>query len=382
MVRRKFDKQFKNSAVKLILEEGYSVKEVSQELDVHANSLYRWVQEVEEYGNNAFPGNGTALSDAQHKIKLLEKENRYLQEELELPKKVPGLLEAKPVKRFEFLLKHHDKIKIKHAVKILKVSRSGFYEYMHRRPSKRQMEREVLSERIKAVFHEHKGRYGAVRITRVLHEQGTLTNTKRVGKLMHLMGLYAKGSCYKYKHYNRKGPSLSRANLINQTFKATAPNKVWLGDMTYIPTKEGTLYLAVNIDVFSRKIVGWSMSSRMQDKLVIDCLLQASGKEQPQADLIVHTDQGSQYTSSRYQSTLRQIGARSSMSRKGNPYDNAMMESFYKTLKRELINDAHFETRAEATQEIFKYIETYYNTKRMHSALDYKSPRDFEKYNY
>lgn len=132
----------------------------------------------------------------------------------------------------------------------------------------------------------------------------------------------------KYKHYNRKGASLSRPNLINQIFKATAPNKVWLGDMTYIPTKEGTLYLAVNIDVFSRKIVGWSMSSRMQDKLVRDCFLQACGKEHPQPGLIVHTDQGSQYTSSRYQSTLRQVGAQSSMSRKGNPYDNAMMESF------------------------------------------------------
>ena len=252
---------------------------------------------------------------------------------------------------------------------------------MHRRPSKQQVEREILSEKIKAVFHEHKGRYGAVRITKVLHNTGIMTNTKRVGKLMHLMGLYAKGSRYKYKHYNRKGASLSRPNLINQIFKATAPNKVWLGDMTYIPTKEGTLYLAVNIDVFSRKIVGWSMSSRMHDKLVRDCFLQACGKEHPQPGLIVHTDQGSQYTSSRYQSTLRQVGAQSSMSRKGNPYDNAMMESFYKTLKRELINDAHFETRAEAAQEIFKYIETYYNTKRMHSGLDYKSPKDFEKYN-
>lgn len=135
-------------------------------------------------------------------------------------------------------MKHHGKIKIKHAVKILKFYRLGFYEYMHRRPSKQQVEREILSEKIKAVFHEHKGRYGAVRITKVLHNTGIMTNTKRVGKLMHLMGLYAKGSRYKYKHYNRKGASLSRPNLINQIFKATAPNKVWLGDMTYIPTKE------------------------------------------------------------------------------------------------------------------------------------------------
>ena len=132
----------------------------------------------------------------------------------------------KQVKRFEFLFKHYGKIKIKHSVKVLKVSRSGFFEYMHRRLSKQQVEREVLSENVKSVFQEHKGRNGAVRITKVLHDASILTNTKRFVKLMHLMGFYAKGSRYKYKHYNRKGASLSRPNLINQIFKATAPNKV------------------------------------------------------------------------------------------------------------------------------------------------------------
>ena len=151
--------------------------------------------------------------------------------------------------------------------------------------------------------------------------------------------------------------------------------------MTYIPTKGGTLYLAVNIDVFSRKNVGWSMSSRMQDKLVRDCFLQACGKEHPQPGLVVHNDQGSQYTSYRSQSTIRQVGAQSSMSRKGNPYDNAMMESFYKTLKREFIYYAHFETRSDDTQELFKYIETYYNTKRYHSSPDYNPPKEFENNN-
>lgn len=273
-------------------------------------------------------------------------------------------------------MKHHGKIKIKHAVKVLKVSRSGFYEYMHRRPSKQQVEREILSEKIKAVFHEHKGRYGAVRITKVLHNTGIMTNTKRVGKLMHLMGLYAKGSRYKYKHYNRKGASLSRPNLINQIFKATAPNKVWLGDMTYIPTKEGTLYLAVNIDVFSRKIVGWSMSSRMQDKLVRDCFLQACGKEHPQPGLIVHTDQGSQYTSSRYQSTLRQVGAQSSMSRKGNGHDNSVMENFFGLLKQEIYYGHIFSSFEELEQVIVIWIR-YYNTKRIKQKLNWMSPIQF-----
>ena len=154
------------------------------------------------------------------------------------------------MKRLEFILKHHGQIRIKHEVKVLKVTRAGFYEYMHRRPSKQQAEREILFETLIAVFHEHNGRYGAVRITKVLHNTVIMTTTKRIGKLMHFMGLYDKGSRYKYKHYNRKVASLSRPNINNQIFKATAPKKVWLGDMTYIPTKEGTLYLAVNIDVF------------------------------------------------------------------------------------------------------------------------------------
>ena len=218
-----------------------------------------------------------------------------------------------------------------------------------------------------------------VRTTKVLQERGIFVNRKRVGKLLHELGLYAKGSTYKYKYHNRKRPSLYHPNLINQTFKATEKNKIWLGDITYIPLQKGTLYLAVFIDVYTRKIVGWSMSSRMKDQLVLDAFIQAIGKERPHKGLIIHTDQGSQYTSSRFQSALREKNFVSSMSRKGNPYDNALMESFYKTIKRELINDSDFKDIDQAQMEIFKYIETYYNTKRIHSSLNYKSPRDFEK---
>ncbi len=268
---------------------------------------------------------------------------------------------------------------IQRACQTLNVSKSGFYEFLKRKPSKRKRENQLLKEEITQIFHEHHGRYGSLRITKVLKERGIPVNRKRVGKLLHEMGLYAKGSTYKYKHYNRKRPSLSHPNLINQTFVATGRNKIWLGDITYIPLKKGTLYLAVFIDVYTRKIVGWSMSSRMKDQLVIDAFLQACGKEQPQEGLIIHTDQGSQYTSSNFQTELRRKKVVSSMSRKGNPYDNALMESFYKTIKRELINDANFTSIDQAQLEIFKYIETYYNTKRLHSALNYQSPKDFEK---
>lgn len=192
------------------------------------------------------------------------------------------------------------------------------------------------------------------------------------------MALYAKGSRYKYKYKNHKRPSLIHPNLVNQTFLATRKNIIWLGDITYIKVSERFLFLAVYIDVFTRKIVGWSMDTRMKDQLVIDALNQAVGKEQPQPGLIIHTDQGSQYTGSRFQSLLRQHNFKASMSRKVNPYDNALMESFYKTIKRELIHDANFASIEQAQLEIFKYIETYYNTKRLHSSLGFLSPKEFE----
>lgn len=162
-------------------------------------------------------------------------------------------------------------------------------------------------------------------------------------------------------------------------FSNNSKNEVWLGDLTYIPTNAGTLYLSVFIDVFSRKIVGWAMGRRMQDKLVTDAFNQAYHRENPKERIIVHTDQGSQYTRARLQDLLRQKKCQSSMSRKGNPYDNALMESFYKILKRELVNDANFATIEQAQIEIFKYIETYYNSKRRHSVLGYQSPIEFEK---
>ena len=164
-------------------------------------------------------------------------------------------------------------------------------------------------------------------------------------------------------------------------FKTTDKNKIWVGDITYIPTQKKTLFLAVFVDIFSRKVVGWAMDTRMKDQLVIAAFNQAYGKERPEPGLIVHTDQGAQFTGNNFQMLLKARKAIHSESRKGNPYDNALMESFYRTLKRELIQDAHFETPEQAQKEIFKYIELYYNTKRMHSALGYVSPSEFEKQN-
>lgn len=276
---------------------------------------------------------------------------------------------------------NQDKYNIKKACKILHISRSGYYDYLKRRKSKRALENEALTEMIEEIFHENKGRYGARRIQQVLEQRSIKVNCKRVSRLMSEHGLIAKGSRKKYKHRPNKDLYEEKANILNQVFTAKKKNNIRVGDITYVPTKHGFLYLAVFIDIFSRKVTGWSMDTRVRDNLVMSALNQAIGREHPETGLIVHADRGSQYTSKRFQALLLRYGFRQSMSRKGNPYDNAIIESFYRTLKRELIQDAHYDNPEQARMDIFKYIELYYNTKRIHSALGWLSPVQFEAKN-
>ena len=187
---------------------------------------------------------------------------------------------------------------------------------------------EALTEMIEEIFHENKGRYGARRIQMILERQGVKVNHKRVSKLMSANGLVAKGTRKTYRKVKKGTPYEEKENILNRVFAADARNKVWVGDITYIPTKHGFLYLAVFIDIFSRKVTGWSMDTRIRDTLVLSALNQAIGREHPDPGLIIHTDRGSQYTSQRFQALLTRGGFVQSMSRKGNPYDNAVMESF------------------------------------------------------
>ena len=231
---------------------------------------------------------------------------------------------------------------------------------------------------IEQVFHEHHGRYGARRIQQVLEKHKLKVNVKRVSRLMSMHGLIAKGTRKKYRYYPNKSNFVEKENILKQVFCTTNKNLIWVGDITYIPTRHGFLYLAVFIDVFSRKVVGWSMDTCIKDSLPMTAFYQAIGREHPEKGLIVHTDRGAQYTSRRFTALLERYGCRQSMSRKGNPYDNAIMESFYRTLKRELVQAANYDSPEQARMNIFKYIETYYNTKRIHSSLGYLCPADFE----
>jgi putative transposase len=261
---------------------------------------------------------------------------------------------------------------------VMQVSRSGYYAWLNRPESSRQRRNKELLVKIRKTHKLSRGTYGSPRITKALNKQGITCGKNHVARLMRENGIVAKTK-RKYKATtNSKHNYPVAANLLNQNFSASRPNQVWVADITYVPTDEGWLYLASIEDLFNRKIVGWSMNSTMTRQLVLDALRQAVQRYRPPAGLVHHSDRGSQYASHEYQQALKDYGILASMSRKGNCYDNACIESFFGTLKRELIYGNRFKTRAQARQAIFEYIEIFYNRIRLHSALGYMSPVEFE----
>ena len=229
------------------------------------------------------------------------------------------------------------------------------------------------------MFNESRNTYGTRRIRRALCRQGFVVSRRRIARLMKQQDLY----CKTKKKFRVTTDSKHRLpvadNLLNREFFIDQPNKRYVGDITYIYTSSGWLYLAVVIDLFSRKVIGWSMSDHMKAELVNNALLMAICIRKPKAGLLWHTDRGSQYASNSHREILQKYGIQQSMSRKGNCWDNAVSESFFHTIKTELIHQVKFKTREEAKQSIFEFIEVFYNRKRMHSANDYLSPVEFEQ---
>lgn len=379
--RKRYDRQFKVSAAKVVLSGEMTVKGLSEELGIKDSTLRRWAREYEEMGDGAFPGNGSPKINKDYEIVKLKKKVEELERERDT-KKFPGLLESRPCVRFEFLKEHRGEIgPIKKACGLMEVSKSGFYEYLGRKKSDAQIEREAIEGFVVEAFERHKGRYGYRRINRELRKSGIVVSEKRVLRIMQKLGLAGKGATRKHRIQKKVEPGDPRLNLVERAFTVGERNRLWVGDITYIPTREGWLYLAAVIDAFSRKVVGWSMSERITEKVAIDAMEQAVGREGPPDDgsLVFHDDQGAQYTSRSFQRCLDSHGIVQSVSRPGTPLDNAVAESFFKTLKRELVKERSYGTRDEAKQDIFKYIELYYNRVRMHSTLGYMSPVEYER---
>ena len=276
--------------------------------------------------------------------------------------------------------KHRKEFPIGKMAKVLKVSCSGYYKYINKKESPREKENRELIQAIKAIHKKNRGVYGSPRIHAILKKQGKTCSRKRVAKIMKDNGIQAKTK-RKWKTTTKatKDPSRIAPNLVNQNFIVTEKNRVWVSDITYIETGEGWLYLAATMDLYSRMLVGLSMSSRMNTNLVERSLEQAICRRTPQVGVIAHSDRGSQYTSDQYKKHALKHGIRLSMSSTGNCFDNAAMESFFHTLKTEHTFFQKYSTRAEAIQSIFEYVEVFYNRQRLHSTLGYLSPHEFEK---
>lgn len=259
---------------------------------------------------------------------------------------------------------------------VLRVSKSGYYAYLKRSISKRKKENHHLSQAIKSIYQENRGLYGSPRIHAMLLKKGFLCSRKRVAKLMRTLHLRA---IMNKKFSHRKKIQLKSApDYLRQKFEADSPNSAWTADITYIKTGEGWLYLAAILDLFSRKIVGFSMQEHIRTELVESALKQAYFRRGPQKELIHHSDRGSQYTSDSFKTLCTSYRIKMSMSQ-GSCYDNAAMESFFHTLKTELIHLQKFKTKKEAKMAVFEYIEHFYNRKRLHSTLGYVSPEQFEQ---
>ena len=280
--------------------------------------------------------------------------------------------------KFAFIEQHRDEFPVQQMCELLAVSSSGFYSWLEREPSRREQENQGLVEQIRVLHQRSRQTYGSPRIHADLQELGQRVSRNRVARLMHKAGIQARRK-QGYKSTTKRDASHQTApNLLAQDFSAETMNQTWVADITYIDTHEGWLYLATILDVYSRKIVGWSMSTRLQKQLVEDALKMAVGRRDIPPGLRHHSDQGSQYTSHDFLKLLTQHGIQVSMSGAGNCYDNAMMESFFATLKTECVT-ACFATRQQARQMIFEYIEVWYNRLRRHSALGYLSPEQYEQ---
>lgn len=259
----------------------------------------------------------------------------------------------------------------------LGVTRSGYYAWLKRDKSSWERANDELGERIVRIHQESRGTYGCPRIQVELRHQGVRVSRKRVARLMRKRGVKVRRRRAWVRRTTDSNHLLPVApNLLNRTFDQKAPNQAWVGDITYVRTDEGWLYLATLLDLYSRKVVGWSMSDRIDRVLALNALEMAVQKRKPDAGLVHHTDRGSQYASGDYRKALKSYGMVASMSRKGNCWDNAVAESFFSTLKSEL--SGGYRSREEARRAIFEYIEVFYNRKRRHSSIGYLTPNEFE----
>ena len=281
--------------------------------------------------------------------------------------------------KYGFITAHQHEFRVTRMCQALQVSRSGFYAWRHRVDSRRTQENRRLVERMWLLHQATREAYGARKMWQALRREGLRCGRHRVARLRRLAGIMALRRRRYIRTMQARQPVSPLPNRLAQQFAVAETNRVWAGDLTFIPTGAGWLYVAVLLDLYSRRIVGWAMSEGQSPTVVIEAWLMAWRQRRPAPGLLHHSDQGKQYTASLYQTLLTRRGVILSLSRKGNCYDNAPVESFFSTLKNELVRHRQFQNPTDARQAIFEYIEGFYNRQRLHQALNYPSPEEFEE---
>jgi len=280
--------------------------------------------------------------------------------------------------KYRFMEEHREEHRVERMAEVLGVMRSGFYAWRRRGESRRREQDQGLGELIRGIQQEVHYRYGSPRMTRELHRRGRQVGHNRVARLMRQGQLGARRRKAYRVTTNSKHSHPVAENLLHRVFRVSAANRVWVSDITYIPTAEGWMYLCVVLDLYSRRVVGWSMGQGLGVRLAVQALLMAVVRRRPPRGLVLHSDRGVQYCAAVFRRRLKDYGIRQSMSRKGDCWDNACAEAFFASLKAEVIGDRIFLTREQARREIFEYIEVFYNRQRLHSYLGYLTPYEFE----
>ncbi|MFA1068203.1 IS3-like element ISEc15 family transposase [Klebsiella pneumoniae] len=371
----RFTPEFKEEAVRQITERGYSIAEVSERLGVSAHSLYKWLRAVKPDNSGQ---QAQDLLDARTEILRLKAQLKRTEEERDILKKGSAVLCKGARLKYRFINDHREIWSIVTMCRVLKVARAGFYVWLHNPVSAGEKDNQRLLELIRDSYTLSGGVYGYRRVHGDLREIGEVCSRNRVAKIMRKNRIQAIHG-YKVPRGSRGRPSLIAPNHVRREFTVVKPNQVWVTDITYIRTWQGWLYLAVVIDLFARNVVGWSMKPTLSRELALDALLMAVWRRKPEENVIVHSDQGSQYGSDDWQRFCRANNLVPSMSRRGNCWDNAVAESFFSSLKKERIRKRVYKTRDMARADIFDYIEVFYNRARRHSHLGGVSPEAFEK---
>ncbi|MEB6412274.1 IS3 family transposase [Enterobacter vonholyi] len=371
----RFTPEFREEAVRQITERGYSVAEVSDRLGVSAHSLYKWLRAIKPDNSEQ---HARDLLEAKSEILKLRAQLKRTEEERDILKKGRAVLCKGARLKYRFINEHRTVWGVMTMCRVLNVARAGFYAWLNNPVSARDKDNQRLLTLIRDSYSLSGGIYGYRRVHGDLNEIGETCGKNRVGRIMQLNRIKAVRG-YKAPRRIASRPSVVAPNRVQRQFTVVRANQVWVTDITYIRTWQGWLYLAVVIDLFARNVVGWSMKPTLSRELALDALMMAIWRRKPDGEVIVHSDQGSQYGSDDWQRFCRANNLVPSMSRRGNFWDNAVAESFFSSLKKERIRKRIYKTRDLARADIFDYIEVFYNRARRHSHLGGVSPEAFEQ---